>query len=276
MIDKIKDRLRKLTGHNIIELTSRGNTAIFAALYLARQATLVDKKIVKNIVLIPDQGGWFTYRKYPKMLGLEAKEIETDKGIIDAESIIKDKKVLCLLYANPAGYFAEQPYKEIYSHNKKNNIITILDVTGCIGDGIKYGNYADILVGSFGEYKPVDAGYGGFVSVKDKDIHSKGKEIFNTDPFDESYAKKLFERLGSLDKRYLHFDKINKKIKNDLKDCDIIHKDKKGINVVIRFRTEPEKERLINYCERNNYPFKLCPMYIKVNEKAISIEVQRC
>src|SRR3989339_1003422 len=110
MIEKIKDRLRKLTGHNTVELTSRGNIAIFAALYLARQSTL-DKnhKITKNIVLIPDQGGWFTYKKYPKMLELEPVEVKTDNGVIDTgnlKKIIKDdKKILCVLYSNPAGYF---------------------------------------------------------------------------------------------------------------------------------------------------------------------------
>ena len=280
MIEKIKDKLKELTNHSIVELTSRGNTAIFAALYLARQYRL-DKnhKITRNIVLIPDQGGWFTYKKYPGMLALEPIEIETDNGIINinkSKKTIINNKILCLLYANPAGYFAEQPYKEIFDVLNKNKIICILDVTGCIGNGVKYGDYADILVCSFGGYKPADVGYGGFVSIKGKEVYEKGKEIFNTDPFDESYSAKLLEKLNSLEKRYQYFNKINKKIKNDLNGYDIIHKGKKGINVIVRYKTELEKERLINYCKKNSYPYKLCPMYIKVKEKAISIEVQKC
>ena len=79
--------------------------------------------------------------------------------------------------------------------------------------------------------------------------------------------------------------KNNKKIKQDLKDFEIIHKNKKGINVLVRFKDEKERNKLINYCETNNFKYKLCKKvsntktsifsFIKVNENAISIEVQR-
>jgi hypothetical protein len=37
MKDKVITKLKELTSHNYIKLTSRGNTAIFAALYCVRK-----------------------------------------------------------------------------------------------------------------------------------------------------------------------------------------------------------------------------------------------
>jgi len=60
-----------------------------------------------------------------------------------------------------------------------------------------------------------------------------------------------------------------------VKQENIIHKDSKGINVIIRFSSDTEKERLINYCDKNNLEHTLCPRYIRVNVDALSIEVKR-
>ncbi|MBW2980818.1 hypothetical protein KY360_05370 [Candidatus Woesearchaeota archaeon] len=270
MKDRIIDLLRKLSSHSSIELTSRGNTAIFAALYCARKLQL-DKKNV----LIPEQGGWFTYKKYPKMLGLNPIEIKTDYGVIDVSDLKKQSKnANCLLYSSPAGYFAEQPVKEIYSVCKRNKCMVILDITGSIG-AKDHGRFCDFIVCSFGEWKPINLGYGGFVSSREKEFFEKPKEIFNTTSFDEKYSKDLINKLESLKKRYQLFEKINKKIKKDLKDFEILHPDKDGINVVVRFGNDTEKERIIKYCKENNLEFTLCPRYIRVNERAVSIEVKR-
>lgn len=273
MKQRVISKLKKLTKHNCIELTSRGNTAIFAALYIARKWFLDNYKIKKKIVLYPDQGGWISYYKYPKMLELEPQKIKTDYGVIDLnylKNIIKKGNFDALIYSNPAGYFAHQPMKEIYDICK-DNCLVILDITGSIGT--KLGDYADLMVASFGKWKPVNLNYGGFVSIKNKDVYEKAREIFNTTSFDESYLSLLLKKLENLPKRYELFDKINKKIKNDLKDFDIIHRNRKGINVIVKFKSE--KEKIINYCKNNNLEFTLCPRYIRVNEKAVSIEVKR-
>ncbi|MBW2984917.1 hypothetical protein KY361_07380 [Candidatus Woesearchaeota archaeon] len=270
MRDKITDLLKKLSSHPFIELTSRGNTAIFAALYCARKLQLGKKNI-----LIPDQSGWFTYKKYPKMLGLNPIEVKTDYGIIDLDDLKKkSENANCLLYSTPAGYFAEQPVKEIYSVCKKNKCMVILDVSGSIGRH-DYGAYCDFAVCSFGEWKPVNLGYGGFVSALEKEFFEKPKEIFNTTSFDEKYFPELIEKLKSLKKRYELFDRVNKKIKKGLKDFDILHKDSDGINVIVKFKDELEKDKIVKYCEKNKLEFTICPRYIRVKEKAVSIEVKR-
>lgn len=268
--DKVINELKKLSGHEYIELTSRGNTAIFAALYCVRKLNLERKD-----VLVQAQGGWLTYLKYPKMLERNVVMVKTDHGIIDLKELKKkSKNALALLYQQPAGYFAEQPAKEIYDICKKNDCFVVLDISGSIGDSV-LGSYCDISVCSFGRWKPVNLKYGGFLSAKKEEYFEKPKEIFNTTSFDENYLEPLFKKLKNLKKRYEFFYKINKKIKNELKNFDIIHKDKKGINVVVKFKNEAEKEKIINYCKTNNLEYTLCPRYIRVIENAVSIEVKR-
>ena len=70
--------------------------------------------------------------------------------------------------------------------------------------------------------------------------------------FDENYFPDLLKILKNLKKRYELFNKINKKIKKDLKNFNILHKDKKGINVIVKFDNDKEREKIINYCDKNN------------------------
>jgi len=270
MQQEIEQKLNSLSGHDYIKLTSRGNTAIFAALYCARKLQL-DKKIV----LIPDQGGWFTYKKYAKMLELIPVQLETDFGVIDLKDLEeKAPKANCIIYSDPAGYFAEQPIEEVYKICSKHKVTVILDMTGIIGRKIP-GKYADYCLASFGENKPVNLGYGGFLSAQNKEYFEIPKEIFNTDSFDQSRYRDLLKNLNNLSKRYELFDKVNKKIKMDLKEFDIIHGNNKGINVVVKYGSIEEKNKIIEYCNRNHYEFTLCPRYIRVECNAVSIEVKR-
>lgn len=265
MKDKIMRLLRKLTGHEKIFLTQRGNKAILTAFKIF-------KNNESNKILIPDQGGWITYSQYAKKLKFNIEILKTNYGVIDL-NILKNelKNNNILIYSNPAAYYAEQPIKEIYEICKKNKTVVILDITGCIGSEFYHGNYADILVCSFGKWKPINVGYGGFISI-DKNI-VQGAYLNNLE-FEGDYGE-LYEKLVNLKKRYEFLEEINKKIKIELKDFNILHRDKKGINVVVKFDNELGKDKLIGYCENNNYEFVVCPKPIKVNEKAISIEVKR-
>ena len=157
--------------------------------------------------------------------------------------------------------------------------MVIMDVTGSIGTALCNGNYADFCLSSFGKWKPINLGYGGFLSAKEKEYFDTPKEIFNTTNFDANYFPELLKNLKNLKKRYSIFERANKKIKKDLKDLNILHKDKEGINVVIKFNDNQEKEKIINYCNKNNLEYTICPKgifkHIKVNCDAISIEIQR-
>jgi histidinol-phosphate/aromatic aminotransferase/cobyric acid decarboxylase-like protein len=270
MNEEVIRLLKQYTGHEEVRLTSRGNTAIFAALYIARKVN------PRKGVLIPDQGGWLTYKKYPKMLGLEVKDVKTHYGLIDLKDLnSKLEDASALLYANPAGYFAEQDIAGIYKACKGRALV-IMDVSGCLGDkSLCDGRYADLIVGSFGRWKPVNLGYGGFVSAKDKEHFVKAKEIFNTVTFEEKYYPILVRKLEEVRERLKKFYKECEKMKKELKSFDVIHRKRKGIVVVVKYSSEDEKSCIIDYCEKNKYQYTLCPRYIRVEEKAVSIEAKR-
>lgn len=257
-------RLTKLTKHYVVELTSRGNAAIFYALYLA-------KKAGKTRVFIPDQGGWFTFKTYPKILGMEMEMIPTQEGLINHIPVANNT---VLLYAQPAGYFAEQDMKAIYEKCKEKTMV-IADVSGSIGSELCNGQYADILVGSFSEWKPINIGYGGFLSVREKEFLDGGKEILSLNKVSPQLEKELKEKIETLPQRYAFLSHHVKKIKKDLAQYDIVHREGAGINVVVGYVSGTEKKEIIDYCKNKNYPFTLCPRYIRVMNPAISIEVKR-
>ena len=268
MENKIIDILKGYTKQDNVFLAERGNKAILTAL------RIVKEKYPDGRILIPDQGGWITYSQYANKLKLEVKNLKTDMGVIDLKSLKEDAKDMStIIYSNPAGYYAEQPVKEIYEICKDKGVMVILDVTGCIGSDFYHGGYADIIVCSFGKWKPVNLEYGGFISINSST--SEDKKYLENLTFEKGYYSALYKKLTDLKSRYDFFEKINEKIKSDLKKLNILHKNRNGINVIIGFGSEEEKNRMIDYCEKNKYEFVECPRFIRVNENAISIEVKR-
>jgi glycine/serine hydroxymethyltransferase len=262
-MQKILAKLRDVTGKKHIQLTERGNKAIKIALDLASQ-------LEKTTVLIPDQGGWMTYKKYPKKFDLEIKEVKTEHGIIDLEDLEKqaDKNSILLTCSMP-GYFAIDNMDEIMKIASKKGCLVMNDVSGSIGtDHAKIGH---LLIGSFGKWKPINLEYGGFIATDDDEFYEK----FDASYFDEHNYDDLLQKFEELPEKLKKFQETKKQILDDLQSFDIIHKDKDGINVVIKFDDDEVKQRIIDYCEENKLEYTLCPRYIRVNENAISIEVKR-
>lgn len=271
MKEIIIKRLKDLTKHKNLYLTDSGNSAILTAFYIAK------KKGIKKI-LIPDQSGWFTYKKYPKRLELDTEEVKTDYGIIDLDDLKqKADETTAFIYQNPAGYFAEQDIRKIYETCRKSKCLAILDVAGSIGDEeLCNGNFADIMVCSFGEWKVIDNFYGGFISAKKKELFEILKDSdLNTIKVDDRKMIPVLKKLKNVKSRLNFFYKKNDKVKNDLKNYGIIHKNKRGINIIVKFNDEKEKSEIIKYCDKNGLPYTLCPRYIRVKENAVSIEVKR-
>jgi len=263
-------KIREFTGHDYIKLLPSGNASIMAAVYMAKKANK------KAFFLVPDQGGWLTYKDYPKILGVEIQEIKTNKGLIDLEDLRKQAgSGTAFIYQNPAGYFAEQPAKYIYDVCKKAGCPVIMDVSGCFGLDWCNGEHADILVCSFGKWKLVDNGYGGFISARDKAVFDEAKVFYRMMKFCSGANKDILEKIEGLKKRIDFLLEKREKVLKDLQDMDIIHRDKKGINVVVRFKDQKEKDKIIAYCKNNNLEYTECPRYIRVNEQAISIEIKR-
>ncbi len=269
----ILDKLRNLTRHKSVKLTNCGNSAIFAAFCIAKQ-------LGKDTIIIPDQGGWISYKTYPKLLDLKIEEVKTDDGIINLDSLKKlANKKSAIIVPSFAGYFAEQPMKKIAEICKKQNTLLIEDASSAIGDKtLCDGRVSDIIIASFGKAKPVDLGYGGFISTNDRENLDKIKDVFSFIEFEESFQEKLLEKLSNVEARlkklFAQHDKIVKELEK-YKGFDVVHRQSRGINVVVRFKTEEEKKKITDYCEKNKLEYTMCPRYIRLEEKAVSIEVKR-
>lgn len=269
----ILDKLRNLTRHKSVKLTNCGNSAIFAALCIAKQ-------LGKDTIIIPDQGGWISYKTYPKLLDLKIEEVKTDDGIINLDSLKKlANKKSAIIVPSFAGYFAEQPMKKTAEVCKKQNCLLIEDVSSAVGDKtLCDGRVSDIIIASFGKAKPVDLGYGGFISTNDRENLDKIKDVFSFIEFEESFQEKLLEKLSNVEARlkklFAQHDKIVKELEK-YKGFDVVHRQSRGINVVVRFKTDEEKKKITDYCEKNKLEYTMCPRYIRLEDKAVSIEVKR-
>jgi len=247
-----KELLKKLTGKKHVYLVSRCNEAIKQSL----------KILDKSLALIQNEGGWLTYRQYPK----KYVELKTQNGFVDLDDLEEkaNQDSVLLMHSSP-GYLGNDEMEKISTVCKSKKCLLINDCCGSIGtDAAKLG---DIIVGSFGKWKPVWLGHGGFIASDEK--------LSVEENFDFSKEKELASHLESLDSRLKKIHEACSKIKKDLSDFDIIKKDSKGLVVIVKFRNDKERSEIVKYCEANNYQYTECPRYIRSNEKAISIEVKR-
>ncbi len=266
----INTHLQHLTHHRYLSLVPRGNSAIGLALsILPKNSTL----------LIPEEGGWLSYKSIPPKLGLSVEEVKCNDSRINVQNLrekLLTPRYAAFLYQNPGGYFAQQPIREIYELCRKNNCLVILDVSGAIGTELCNGNHADILVCSFGKWKLVDAGIGGFISAKEKKVGDRlAKDI--TLPGEQVALAKIQQKLEQLPLRIQYLTELRAKVMEELEQekIEIVQRNDAGFVVVARFAGENEKQKIMNYCRRNDLEYTECPRYIRLNRPAISIEVKR-
>ncbi len=261
---KVDRKLRRFTKHEFIHLTDRGNSAIFMAMFIAA------KNNPKPDIVIPDQGGWISYKKYPQFFGLNVVEVKTDYGVIDLKDLKrKVKNASAVIFSSFAGYFAEQPLRKMKTICRKAGCLIIEDASGAIGDTkLCNGKHSDIIVGSFGKWKPVGYGYGGWISTSNKAFFDCAREPMSITKIHPQFYEEIYDYLRK--NKYKKLVELQKEVKEELKDFEIIHPDKKGVNVVVKF--DP---KVLKYCKDKGYPYVLCPKYIRVNENAISIELKR-
>ena len=255
-----KEIIKGILGKKYVYLVDRGNSAIKLSLQIAKLKGF-------ESVYIQDQGGWLTYRQFPKKMGFKVIELKTDNGLIIPEDLMGQNnfamtKKNVLLYQSMTGYCAEQ---DIQGIRKNFGGLIILDICN-LGDKVEF--EADIFIGSFGKDKVVNLGYGGFIA-SDFEVDVKGYE------FDVAREDELLEKLYASKKRLKFLYHKNRKVKLDLHGFDVIHRDKKGINVIVKFKNDEGKEEVVSYCDKKGYEWTLCPKYIKVNIPAISIELKR-
>jgi hypothetical protein len=251
--------------------TKRGNQSIKLSLQLFK-----DKK---KAVFIQDQGGWLTYPQFIKKYKFEEIKIPTNYGIIEKKHLEEIKKKhknilsnsIFLINSMP-GYVTYQNMQIISKFCKENDIILINDTAGSISN--KNSTYGDIIIGSFGKAKPISLEqHGGYILSNNHNyinqINNKLKEN------NEKYTYNLTEALKELPQKLTYWAQIAQKVTNDLSNFKIIHNQNPTINIIVKYDTEEEKNKITNYTEKNNLEFTECPRYIRIMEKAISIEIKR-
>ena len=261
---KLDEKLRKLTKHKHVHVTERCNFAIFLAMHIAKKIN------PRPDILIPDQGGWFSYKGYPQYFNLNIVEVKTDYGVIDLKDLKKKaRNASAIIFSSFAGYFAEQPLRKIKTICKKAGCLVIEDASGAIGDNkLCNGKYSDIIVGSFGKWKPVECGYGGWISTNNPSYFDCARDAMSISKVHPRFYKEILKPLKK--NKLKKILRMQEQVKQDLKDYEILHRDKRGLNVVVKFNAE-----VLSYCAEKKYPYVLCPSYIRVNENAISIELKR-
>jgi hypothetical protein len=258
-------KLCELVDKKYLLFTSRGNTAIKLSLEVLKLKNRYSK------VLIQDQGGWLTYPEFIQKLKFEKVELSTDYGLININDLKAYKGSILLINSMPA-YSSLEDMEEIYRVAKENNIIVINDASGSVGtDEAKFG---DIIIGSFGNAKPIEVGEGGFIATDDAELYKDFCELNIFKPNDE-FLDALDKKIDFLQGRLMQFDITRLQVLEDLKTFEIIHPALKGINVIVKFNNEDEKQFILNYCGENSLEFAFCPRYIRVNCPAVSIEIKR-
>lgn len=254
LLDNIKKKLCDLSNKKNIVLRERGNHAIRDVLKLLRKN--YDK------LYIQDQGGWITYKQYGDKLKYKVNYIKSNYGIVEVPNLTDiDNKSVVLINSMPA-YHAFIDTKKLYEYCKRVGSVLVIDVSGSIGEQV----YGHIIVGSFGRWKPIDLGKGGFIGYDD----------FSFDDEFTGDLKELNEKINRLNERRRNLFKLHDKIVKELKNMDfnVLNPDKQGFNVLIRCKV-PQKLKIVKYCIENNLEYVECPKYIKMNEEGISIEVKR-
>lgn len=263
VFNMIKQEISELIGKENIILTKRGNESIKIALQIAKEQG-------KTQCFILDQGGWITYPQFIKKLNLNQITIKTDNCKINLKELKEqlDNKSTLLIHSL-SGYWYKQPMKEIYQICKEKQATLICDVAGSIFD--KNLIQGDIIIGSFGRWKPIDNHSGGFIST-DKDLSdyleinnptqllTKIKEIKNRTEILNSTSLRIIETIKTKKLTVLNNPENNP-------DMNYV--------VIAPFETEEQKEILLKIAKEYDIEANLCPREIRTLTKAVSFEVKK-
>lgn len=265
---KCREKIRSLTSHENVKMTSSGNNSIFIAL-----------SSVKGDIIIPDQGGWHGFKQISKFLNKNIITLKTDMGLINTEYIdeLELNENSALIFTSFAGYCAEQNVKDISKYCKNNDILTIEDASAGIGDKenkLGNGKYSDVIVASTGSPKIINVGSGGFIT-------SNMPEIFNTTKLPQKLSKTNEIICSGI---YCELENVEEKLEVTLKATNYIkkyipntiHAKKRGINLIIPHDNSKEicwnlKNKLL--IDKSGF-ITTCPNYNRVKQKAICIEIK--
>ena len=265
---KCIEKIRRLTSHEEVKITSSGNNSIFIAL-----------SAIEGDVIIPDQGGWHGFKQIAKFLNKNIITLKTDLGLINPEYMddlkIEDKSAL--IFTSFAGYTAEQDTKAISKYCKYNGITTIEDASAGIGDKqnlLGNGNYSDIIIASTGSPKIINVGSGGFISSSDSEIFKRTSLPQKLSKTSQIVCGGICSELENVTEKLEVSLNATEHVKNNIDTS--IHADKRGVNVIIPHANAKE----ISWNLKKSLPIDrsgfitTCPNYNRIKQKAIAVEIK--
>jgi len=271
-ISLAKEALANLTRHDLVHIVNSGNSAIMAVM-----------SCFKNRVMIPDQGGWYGFRKMAEFFGVETVQLPTNLGLVKVEEldeILKVNQPEALFLTSFAGYTAEQPMQDVYEICDENDVLLVEDASGGIGDPkgkLGNGNHAHVILGSTGSPKTVNIGNGGFLSTNNPKISESANyllKILKADPVtcagiasEAKNAEQIFEKTTAASM------KLKKEVSNFR---EVIHSTERGLNLII-----PDKnQKLFGSRIRQKLNVhggsivSLAPNYNRVKTRAVCLEIK--
>ena len=266
--EKCKNKIRDLTSHEFVKMTSSGNNSIFVAL-----------SSVEGDIIVPDQGGWHGFKQIAKFLDKNLITLKTDLGIINPHHLddidINDNSAL--IFTSFAGYCAEQDTKSISKYCRNNGITTIEDASAGIGDKKKLlgnGKYSDVILASTGSPKMINVGSGGFISTDNEEIFKNSSMPQKLSKTNEIVCSGIYAELDNVKNNLEVTLNATEHLKKHM--TNTIHAKRRGVNVIIP--TDDAKEiswKLKKTLTIDKSGFiTTCPNYNRVKQKAISIEIK--
>ena len=264
--NSIISKIKNLTNHKHVEITNSGNASIFIAL-----------SAVGDNITIPNQGAWHGFKQISKCLNKNITLLKTEYGIINPDDITELEDESSLILTSFAGYTGEQNLKEISKICREKSITLIEDASAGIGDRknkLGNGKYSDIILTSTGSPKIINAGSGGIISTNNPKIFEKTKIQQKIVKPNEIILSGIDVELENVGKKLEDTITASSYLKNKLDD--VIHQNKRGLNVIIKdpkpkdISWNLKQELKIN---KSGFITK-CPNYNRVKEKAIAIEIK--
>lgn len=262
-----EENTKTLLGHvkkNDLVYTTRCDRATEHAIRI-----LATKKHLKTLA-IQEEGGWFTYKRYAKPNNLKLNMLKMREGKI--QNI--PKNAIIVLHSTPAYAYVED-MKNVLKQARKKNSLVINDCCGAIGKHTA--SIGDVITCSFGKHKPLSSGGGGFLAFnKEFNYIKKDEKLQNNTAKTKINHENLNKALKQLPKKYEKWKKINQDLIKELPTKNILNnKNNANINILITYKNQTEKERLIKHLKSKNIQYVQCPKYIRTNKKALSIEIKR-
>lgn len=261
-------KVKELTNHEDVKITSSGNNSIFIAL-----------SAIEGDIIIPDQGGWHGFKQIAKFLGKNIVTLKTDLGLINTDYIneldLKDNSAL--IFTSFAGYTAEQETKNISKYCKDNNITTIEDASAGIGDSkslLGNSKYSDIVIASTGSPKIINVGSGGFIATSNPEVFKKTTLPQKLSKSNEIICAGICSELENVSEKLEVTVNATEHLKKHIPD--VIHVNKRGVNVIIPHDDAKSISwNLKKSLTTNKSGFiTTCPNYNRIKQKAIAVEIK--